>query len=311
VGVNGTLPVLPSGQQIAASQALEIERRVAACLGQIEDVDKALQWLDGARALTAYLRDREARGPMHGAQRRLEARIGQLLGQAERGGNRRSAGFKSGMPDLKKDERLEFRLLRFALDGRFKDEDWWVSRRAMLRAIKNPGSANVTRHIELTGEVEWYTPRLYLDAVCEVMGAIELDPASSDRAQEHVRAEDYFTLDNDGLTQPWHGRVFLNPPYRMPDVKLFVFKMSEAYESGEIDEGILLTNSATDTEWFHRAMGTASALCFTRGRIKFLEAGEDDLIERPTPTHGQTFFYFGPNRRQFRSTFRAYGGFAP
>ena len=149
---------------------------------------------------------------------------------------------------LGRKERNEFRLMRRALDGCFKDEDWWVSRRAMLRAIKNPGSTNVTRHVGLTGEVEWYTPRQYLDAALQVMGAIELDPASSDRAQAHVQAEDYFTLETDGLEQSWFGRVFLNPPYRMPDIKRFVFKMVDAFEGKEIDEGILLTNSATDTE---------------------------------------------------------------
>jgi phage N-6-adenine-methyltransferase len=286
---------------------MEIERQVAAQLDTVHEVDMALAWLDGARALTAYLRDREARGPMHGAQRRLEARIGQLLGKASMGPQESSVMTE----DLDRNERHEFRLMRLALDGRFDGEDWWVSRRAMLRAIKNPGSANVTRHLELTGEIEWYTPRQYLDAAIEVMGAIELDPASSDRAQQHVRAEDYFTLDNDGLTQAWHGRVFLNPPYRMPDIKNFVFKLAKAYETGEIEEGILLTNSATDTEWFHRAMTMTSALCFTRGRIKFLEAGEEELIERRTPTHGQAFFYFGPHSRKFRSVFRRFGGFAP
>jgi len=302
VGADALLPALPSNQAIAASKAVAIEQEVAARLPEIDDVGIALEWLGGARALTAYLRDKEARGPMHGAQRRLEARIGQLLGDAQMGRPKSSV-----TTELLKTERHEFRLMRRALDGRFEGEDWWVSRRAMLRAIKNPGSVNVTRHVSLTGEVEWYTPRQYLDAAVEVMGAIELDPASSDRAQEHVRAEDYFTLDNDGLKQSWFGRVFLNPPYKMPDVKRFVFKMVEAYQGEEFREGILLTNSATDTEWFHRAMGAASAFCFTRGRIKFLEAGEEELVERAAPTHGQAFFYFGPDKRRFRQVFARFG----
>lgn len=306
---NGLLPVLPPvGQELVATQAATIEQQVASRLSEVQDVEAGLTWLDGARALTAYLRDREARGHMLGAQRRLEGRIGQLLGEPKRGVHAESVVTDSG---LSKDERGEFRLLSRALDGRFADEEWWVSRRAMLRMIKNPGSVNVTRHISLTGEVEWYTPREYLDAAVEVMGAIELDPASSDRAQEHVKAEDYFTREEDGLAQRWHGRVFLNPPYKMPDVKQFVFKLVESFQEGHIKEGILLTNSATDTEWFHTAMNAATALCFTRGRISFLEASEDELAERKTPTHGQSFFYFGSDRRRFRRVFRQYGGYAP
>lgn len=168
-------------------------------------------------------------------------------------------------------------------------------------------SRMVTRVKGLTGEVEWYTPRLYLDAAVAVMGGIDLDPASSEAAQAHVKATRHFTLEHDGLTQPWSGRVFLNPPYAMPFVKDFVRKMTAAYQAGEIDEGILLTNNATDTEWFHMAANTCAALCLTRGRIRFLEASNGDLVEKPSPTHGQAFFYFGPKDCQFETVFSEHG----
>lgn len=168
-------------------------------------------------------------------------------------------------------------------------------------------SKMVTRVKGLTGEVEWYTPRKYLDAAIDVMGAIDLDPASSERAQEHVQASEFYTMVTDGLSQRWHGRVFLNPPYAMPHVKNFVTKMVEAYTTGDIDEGILLTNNATDTEWFHAAMRACAALCLTRGRIRFLEATDDELVEKTAPTHGQTFFYFGHNPQTFKKVFSEFG----
>ena len=168
-------------------------------------------------------------------------------------------------------------------------------------------SRMVTRVKGLTGEVEWYTPGLYLDAAIAVMGGIDLDPASSEAAQEHVRARRYFTLEDDGLSQQWSGRVFLNPPYAMPFVKDFVRKMVAAYEAADISEGILLTNNATDTEWFHEAAYACAALCLTRGRIRFLEASNGDLVEKPSPTHGQTFFYFGPKSHQFEKVFSEHG----
>lgn len=168
-------------------------------------------------------------------------------------------------------------------------------------------SKMATRVKGLTGEFEWYTPREYLDAVIKVMGAIELDPASSAAAQRHVQAQRHFTLDDDGLLQHWAGRVFLNPPYSMPHIRNFTHKMVESFAAGSMPEGILLTNNATDTEWFHIAMNACTALCFTRGRIRFLEASEGELVEKKSPTHGQAFFYFGPHIERFAEVFSRYG----
>jgi phage N-6-adenine-methyltransferase len=169
-------------------------------------------------------------------------------------------------------------------------------------------SRMTTRIKALTGEIEWYTPRQYLDAAVEVMGAIELDPASSEAAQEHVRAESYYTLADDGLAQRWMGRVFLNPPYAMPTIKQFVGKLVESYEAGDVSEAILLTNSAADTSWFHEALAVMSLLCHTRGRISFLQARDGELLEKCAPTHGQSFFYFGTAHIDaFREVFGQFG----
>jgi hypothetical protein len=168
-------------------------------------------------------------------------------------------------------------------------------------------SKMATRVKGLTGEVEWYTPRPYLDAAVAVMGGIDLDPASSEAAQGHVGAATYFTRDDDGLTQRWHGRVFLNPPYAMPTVREFTAKMVTSWVDGDMDEGILLTNNATDTEWFHMAARACAAVCFTRGRISFLQARDGELLEKTAPTHGQAFFYFGPKPHVFEKVFCQHG----
>jgi phage N-6-adenine-methyltransferase len=168
-------------------------------------------------------------------------------------------------------------------------------------------SRMATRVRGLTGEIEWYTPRQYLDAAVEVMGGIELDPASSDAAQQHVGAERWFTLTDDGLAQPWSGTVFLNPPYAMPAIKQFVNKLVDSVMAGDVSEAILLTNNATDTEWFHTAAEACAGVCFTRGRISFLQARDGELLEKCSPTHGQAFFYFGSNLRGFKTVFSAFG----
>lgn len=151
-----------------------------------------------------------------------------------------------------------------------------------------------------TGEYEWYTPPQYIEAAREVMGGIDLDPASHDAAQVTVRAAHYFTAADDGLRQEWHGRVWLNPPYAQPLMQNFVGKLVAEFKASRVMRAIMLTHNYTDTAWFHQAQATASLLCFTRGRISFVGASGP-------PTQGQTFFYFGDEPDIFRDVFAAFG----
>ena len=165
----------------------------------------------------------------------------------------------------------------------------------------------VARMQGLTGEFEWYTPRKYLNAAIEVMGGIDLDPASSDLAQKHVKAKRFYTIRDDGRKRAWAGRVFLNPPYAMPYIKQFAERMVQAWIDREIDAGIMLVNNATDTEWFHKLLSICAAVCLTRGRIPFLEATNGETIEKRAPTHGQAFFYFGSDVPTFARVFSKFG----
>ena len=71
---------------------------------------------------------------------------------------------------------------------------------------------NVTtiRGTEGTGEFERYTPAFYIEAAREVLGAIDLDPASCEMAQRTVQATEFLTAqsDPDGLNREWHGRAW-------------------------------------------------------------------------------------------------------
>jgi hypothetical protein len=50
-----------------------------------------------------------------------------------------------------------------------------------------------------TGENEWHTPVEYLEMARRVLGAIDLDPATTEAAQRVVKAAKYFTKETDGL----------------------------------------------------------------------------------------------------------------
>jgi ParB family chromosome partitioning protein len=154
-----------------------------------------------------------------------------------------------------------------------------------------------------TGQNEWYTPEEELETVRAVLGKIELDPASSAEAQKRVKAARYFTAEEDGLNQPWRGKVFLNPPYSQPAIAQFSEKLVAEVSSGAVSEAIALTHNYTDTAWFHTLASSADAICFTRGRVAFVNAEG----VKAAPTQGQAFFYFGTNRDAFKKAFRDHG----
>ena len=66
--------------------------------------------------------------------------------------------------------------------------------------------------------VEHYSPVEVVDAARELMGGIDLDPASSELANSYIRARRFFTEEDNGLRKLWKGgRIFLNPPGGLVD----------------------------------------------------------------------------------------------
>lgn len=170
---------------------------------------------------------------------------------------------------------------------------------SIVDSIKEPEKRPVSYHVS-DDSYDWYTPIDCIEAARVVLGNIDLDPASSKAAQEAIKADVYYTKELDGLSQPWFGRVWLNPPYNMPLIEQFVERVVGGYESGEIDAAIVLTNNSTDTGWFHRLIDYP--VCFTRGRLQFWN-GDDRLATR----QGQAIFYLGDNANLFSSIFGKFG----
>lgn len=154
---------------------------------------------------------------------------------------------------------------------------------------------------------EWYTPAKYIEAVREVLGDIDLDPASSVQANAVVRAAEIFTQFDDGLAREWRGRIFMNPPYgRTPEHRslagAFCNKAIEQFNAGNVEAGIILVNSLHSQSW--QAPLYDHAVCFVNHRIHFVSA---DGEENEAPTFQNIFVYLGRDVLKFAAVFSRFG----
>lgn len=163
-----------------------------------------------------------------------------------------------------------------------------------------PAGAHVGKN---SGDNEWYTPAEYVKAAAAVMGGIDLDPASSAAANEVIEAAQFFSEDDDGLTKPWAGRVWMNPPYAQPLIDRFCTRIAREFVGGNVTEACVLVNNGTETGWFQAVAAQASAICFPRGRVRFWHPGK----ESASPLQGQAVLYLGPNAAGFRAEFLRFG----
>ena len=110
------------------------------------------------------------------------------------------------------------------------------------------------------------TPDYVLEPVRESLGgSIALDPCTT--PENPCGALDFYTPPADGADVRWIAEsVFCNPPYGKARER-WVERCIEAGEAGS--RVVLLIPAATDTRIFQRAMETASAVVFIRGRVKF------------------------------------------
>jgi len=148
---------------------------------------------------------------------------------------------------------------------------------------------------------EHLTPRYILDAVLECLGGIDLDPSSNSRCCPHVPAARHFTRGDDGLSQPWDGRVFLNPPFGR-DVDRWFQKLAAEYCAGRTVAAVVLWKSATETRAWRILTGSANVICFPTRRIDFEGEGP-----RTGSTFSPALFYVGREHTRFARAFAPVG----
>jgi phage N-6-adenine-methyltransferase len=110
---------------------------------------------------------------------------------------------------------------------------------------------------------EWATPPELFAQLAARFGGFDLDPCAS---PENAKCPRYFTRQDDGLRQPWTGRVFCNPPYGR-EIARWVEKAWEAAQA-TAEVVVLLLPARTDTRWWHDYCARGEVE-FLPGRVRF------------------------------------------
>lgn len=143
---------------------------------------------------------------------------------------------------------------------------------------------------------EWYTPPVIIERVIKVLKEIDLDPCSNE-GEPNIPATQHFTVKNDGLSQEWHGRIYMNPPYGN-EIEAWIKKLHDEFQAGRTTEAIALVPARTDTRWWRILRDFP--VCFIEGRLKF--SGQENSAPFPSAV-----FYLGNNINNFIATFEDIG----
>ena len=153
-----------------------------------------------------------------------------------------------------------------------------------------------------SGNFEYYTPSEIVDLAREVMQEIDLDPFSSEKANESVMADDFYIEADDGLAQDWHGRVWMNHPFSREMNKKCVAKLVAEYERGNTKEACCITFAATSESWFRPLLQFKQ--CFIHGRTNFYLP---DGTKKKGVTKGSVVTYLGERPERFKRIFSRIG----
>jgi hypothetical protein len=128
---------------------------------------------------------------------------------------------------------------------------------------------------------EWFTPPHIFDALNL---EFDLDPCSPG-AGHWVPAWRIYTKEDDGLTAPWSGCVFMNPPFggrngHVPWLQRFL----------QHGDGVAIVRAYTSAAWFHDWAIRAETMLFPRGKTKFVRP---DGTVGGSPGHGVVLLGMG------------------
>ncbi len=149
--------------------------------------------------------------------------------------------------------------------------------------------------------VDWNTPEIIKSVVeCFNLGRpVGLDPCSNPNSIIKALRNMSLEKGDDGLNASWqdYGLVYVNPPYGRA-IGPWIDKCAREGAKGGA-EIIALVPARVDTRWFQKCW-EAQAICFWRGRLKFLGADQ-------SATFPSALVYWGPRKEGFKHLFDGYG----
>lgn len=136
----------------------------------------------------------------------------------------------------------------------------------------------------------WFTPIDIIERARRVLGEIDLDPASCAEANERVKAAKYYTEAENGLTLPWYGKIFCNPPGGKTGNKSNTVLFWQKLMDSDFEDAIFLCFSLEAMQTTQQAgNGVASyAFCVPRRRIAF---DKPDGTRGKAPSHSNCIVY--------------------
>ena len=108
------------------------------------------------------------------------------------------------------------------------------------------------------------TPKAFFDQLNRLFG-FTLDACAS---SENAKVGNYYTVEQNALTQEWQGVVWCNPPYGREQVKFIQKAYDESVKRGSTV--VCLIPARPDTKvWQDLIFAKADQVCFIKGRLKF------------------------------------------
>lgn len=153
-----------------------------------------------------------------------------------------------------------------------------------------------------SGDYEYYTPAFIIEAAREVMGSITLDPFSSYKANETVRASVFMMQSDEPLEKEWFGNIWMNHPFSRDMNPACVNKLVYEYEMAHISQACCITYAATSEKWFQPLHKFPQ--CYLTPRTNYyLPNG----TKKKGVTKGSVVTYLGDNIDKFAEVFHNLG----
>jgi len=96
----------------------------------------------------------------------------------------------------------------------------------------------------------------------------------------NAKCAKFFSPEEDGLKQNWHGICWMNPPYGR-DTGVWMEKAYNEALNGTVV--VCLVAARTDTKWWHKYAMKAKEIRFIEGRLRFRKGGQK-LEAAPFPS---------------------------